>query len=291
MRERKIEALEKMKVGANQNQLQSIDRAIRDARDPEAAYRERHTLLEHLFLRMLQAQVEDKGELGEELNLVQLSLLNPIKSQLDRSGWMHDEKNAMIDMAEIFREMNGKTIVIGQGGPKVDGDVIYLPKGEALEPTRLNAVFVNMSVQGHTKNDGRQYLINQAAADELRARDPELARLLTQKDSSYRVAEQIAERALKLNGSALTINCASGKDRTGAVCSRLILKSLPKELYESSKDMVFDPNSASARVVKDNTSVVVLKIDPRQVFFFPGVSTAAKARFLWDLSRFPFSPV
>jgi hypothetical protein len=60
---------------------------------------------------------------------------------------------------------------------------------------------------------------------------------------------------------------------------------MPPDYQEVYKNRLLDSDSVAASVVYDNTKIKVLKVDPREVFFFPGLSTAAKARFLWDQAR------
>lgn len=273
----------------NEDQALALERALLELNDVEKTIQERRAGLQSVFIEMLQQQVVNKGVEGDRFLLMQLSLLNPEKNKWDETGWMHNEGNAILDMAEMYKEMDGKKIVIGEEAhPRVTEDAIYLPIGSEKKTVILDAAFMNFSVQGHTKNDGIQREVNVQAVHVLAryANNPAAAPLLDAlrgQSSNYKVAENVGMEALKLG--ALTINCASGKDRTGAVAGRLALKHLPRDYEYKYKNQLLDSDGVAANVVYDNTKVKVLKVDPREVFFFPGLSTAAKARFLWNQAR------
>ncbi|MCB1113805.1 MAG: hypothetical protein KDK62_03530 [Chlamydiia bacterium] len=278
---KKSKTTDSVKRRSLENKIASVEFAMNQLLHLDDTVEERRTVLREVFKEMLQEQVNNRGVKDGEFLLVQLSLLNPEKSHLDSTGWMHDERNAMLDMAEIYEEFDYKE--------KEDNKIDFI---EGVEPFKLNAVFINISVQGHTKNDGVQRDLNRKAfyrLSELGVVDEGLVRVLTGQKSNYQAAEDIGMGILKSGGS-LVINCASGKDRTGAVSARLILRHMPPDLYQWQKNHIFERFSVAARIVKDNTDISVLKVDPREIFTFPGISTATKVRFLFSqIQTFIFS--
>lgn len=290
--EARLAKIEQLKAfpAVNDNQRASIARAINQLENIDRTILERRTILEGYFLETLNAQVEKKGIKGEEFVLTHLSLLNQKKSALDSTGWMHNEGNSIEDMAEIFKEMRGKEIIFGQGGPAVKGHRIFLPQISDQQQVRLIPIFMNVSVQGNLSNTGLQAAVNQDNFEYLRdivpEDSPELANLkilLAEESSSYVLAEQVGIQLRNLG--ALSVCCASAKDRTGFISARLIQRKLapfiPNDMAKKFEREVLAADSPAARVVCENTGINVLKVDPRVVNSLPGLSSQSKVRFIY----------
>lgn len=288
--------------------------------------REREFVLENQMLQLVQGQVEKnlaKIQMDEKqtiLPLVHVALLNREIDKVDPSGWVHNEANEMADMHEIFKEFAGKILIFDGKGPYIDVDGnVHLAQsligedGKARQ-MKLDSTFVNISVQGHCKNDGIQREINkdsiphliaiatkkaQAAPQNKEIREGlklllDVERKLKEDKSTYQIAEDLSVAFLKL-GIPLSIGCLSAKDRTGYVGARLIVHFVGEEmenhpqLQESPNAFkklkhkfelsVLDKDACATKTVEDNTKVNVLKCS---AFSLPGYSAgvAGKARRL-----------
>lgn len=285
----------------------SIDYALaglKDIRTLEKNIAERRNVLTEQMLQLVIEQVNKNQKKitsmksGDTFDLVHLSLLNPKNSELDKNGWMHDETNSMLDMVEIFTEFGidlkndrAKKLIFDGEGPFIDDQGnIHLPKlenqSQMPQELILDTIFLNISVQGHTKNDGIQREINQKAFQKIKSKKEtsenfESLRLieadLGKKKSSYKIAEELSIALLK-NGMILSIGCLSAKDRTGVVADRIIIhffeediikkqqedpvnfsKSKVRKLIHLYRISLFNPDSPAVLVVKDNTGSVFIK--------------------------------
>lgn len=227
---------------------------------------ERSFYLETQFMHLLMGQVEKNESQvtdpkNQSFSLIHLALLNQKTNKTDRSGWQHNEANQMQDMQAIFQAFNGKNMIFDGKGPYVDvkGNV-HMPQKMLVDgharKMRIDANFMNVSVQGHMKNDGLQAEINKKAIAKLleKAGDKaykafvrgtslppgyteglELLKKvkadLDNGKSSYQVAEDLSVALTKM-GMPTSIGCMAAKDRTGFVSARTILR----HLYERMKD-------------------------------------------------------
>lgn len=246
--------------------------------DPHSAETaDRRAVLDNQMVQLLDSQVrgwlkrqENLKALPNHFVLSQTSLLNPFKAkEVKEGGFVRSERNYMLDMEEIFKEFNNKTLVLD---PKatvayIDADdKIHIP-AEGLKASKeitLTTSFFNVSVQVTTKNKGIQQEVNDLAFDSLRARVKastfeglpkqyvktvtleklredlitkinDLQTRLNEEGGSYELAAQLIhlqeEVALSDGaGSAKGINCFSGKDRTGEVAKYLVRDCYAKAL-------------------------------------------------------------
>lgn len=239
------------------------------------------------MFQLIQAQAlkhPDEVILKRELSIVHMSLLNPQKMQLDKTGWAHFENNEIEDMREIFAEFEGKKVVFDGNG------VHFADDRNDPEAVVIKTIFFNISVQGHQKNDSEQKLINQQAlqkvypfisSPESRSLFQKIQLDLNQGKSSYTVAEDISTLLMILK-LPTSIGCLSAKDRTGYVAYRTQCRMLARKLDESTLSekqkkqlntyfgsQGLGAESGASLVVEDNTSCRFLKVSP---FTLPGLS-------------------
>jgi len=193
---------------------------------------ERRRFLQTQMVQLVAAQARMNPDLIEngQFNLIHLCWLNHTLKSLDPSGWMHDERVEMEDMAEIFKEFNGKKLIFDGSGPRLDKDTIFLPLQEGIDnktAITLNTFFFSTTVQGHKKNDKEQAAINLENLQAVKAKFPHFfqgtdleARLQPNKPSNYTLAEDLMYLFLKK--FAVSGGCLSAKDRTGFVTARII---------------------------------------------------------------------
>ncbi len=304
-----LDGQQKLIKDKNSKQYQSLEFAIKQL-SPEnvkQALQERRYILQQQMLRLVQTQIEqNKGSENEkELNMTHVALLNPKKKDFDKSGWMHDEENEIIDMQEIFSECDGKEVFLdGSDPPKVDdkGNLHLSLKNESNSSMKLNANFFNIPVQGHSTqsvtNFEKKYEVNTTALKKLNEAfeqlplekqtetlKKEIASIKKRLDagkSDYQLAEDVSVLLLKM-GQKLSMGCLSAKDRTGYVASRTDARMLGEtidkksdltaskkhRLKEKFGAMAFDEHGVAARIVEANTGVKTLKVSP---FKLPGLT-------------------
>ncbi len=282
----------------------------------QTTIQERRHTLSCQMLQLIQGQIEKNLKIFSDdpsqpvlnplstFDLIHLGLLNPKLNDIRTDiGWVHDEFNQIMDMHEIFSEFNGKTIFFDGKGPCIDSDgnihvnqLLKNPLGN-VRWTTLRTHFINISVQGHTKNDGLQQLINQKSMPELikiahqkaqehpskQSFQSGLQLLLTvQKNlkkskSNYSLAESFSVAILKLE-LVFSMGCFGAKDRTGLVAGRTAvlfiheelenhpkLKKQPKVLHKLKKrfsESVLSKDKCAARIAYENTQMDVLKCSP-----------------------------
>jgi hypothetical protein len=333
LRGEKVEEVEKEKA-KNKKQKQSLKYALKELGSQvaiTAAIKKRKKILASQFLLLLSAQIEKNPSLidGGEFNLAHVALLNPQKHDFDKSGWMHDEENEALDMAEIFEEFNGVKISFESARsktPRYDEDVrgkittVYLPKPSGIKDGEctLRTFFSNICVQsvsgsnfykksifcdGESDNTGAQKNINDKTLTRLGGVFSNInGRLNTNAGkgtSTYAVAEELCTKMLERGNIALSFGCLSAKDRTGFVAGRIAVKkrlgsSDNKELeQELSMDIL--RKGCAVQCVYDNTrSKNGLSVSPLKV---PGsASISSRIRYIPKVdklrSKLPFtSPI
>lgn len=260
----------------------------------------------HLLARQMEKHEQEQETDGRVFELAHIALLNPTKSKLDETGWMHDEYNELMDMYEIFKEFNGYKIQLSETVPYVDPDqqIVYLPRHHPAnegKKLKLKTYFFNISVQGQ-KNEGVQERINSENLQDLaQARGWESGSLpkdvqdlrerLIKKESNHDVAEDFMLALHNHSRSvAVSLGCVSAKDRTKVVVEDVRCKffsqvwNKPKHqaAMETFRDQAWsDKNNASNLVIEDNNPGV------RAAKFNPGwikakISRIAKAYFAWQ---------
>lgn len=291
--DRKIADLQKMNPKTDK-QRQAVDHAInlfKKCRGSPAyldfVIQDRKAFLEDQMTQLVSAQIEENlslcGDLGNRSNftMFHLGLLNRKAKYLkNENGWVHIEEHMMADMAQIFKEWRGKTLLFDGKGPFVDDQgVVHLPmelRDANGNPKilKLQSFFMNTSVQVHTKNDGIQATINLetrfAMGDILEGETEEfkkcMDRIVLKGESSFEVAEDLLlalpENAAKSQG------CLSCKDRGGTVGARVVLRKLEKaaKLTQSTMNRfvnaMYDEDKGLIGIIKRNTGAKVAKVDP-----------------------------
>jgi len=199
--------------------------------------------LEQKMIVVLQGYLESSAEALREdvpFYFMQLSLLNPSKKKIERSGFAHIEARNMEDMYEVYKLFEGRRIIFESDlqAPYIDGrGQVYMPKpaGCTASSVVVQPLFVNVSVQGHKAKDlVVQQTLNERAFGVLRLMleqrgERELfeqcCRRMERRESSYELAEDMAVVAHSL-GVAVGMNCFSAKDRTMYVAFRFLRRSL-----------------------------------------------------------------
>jgi hypothetical protein len=259
------------------DRLASAERAKKLLENVDTTLENRKKVLQRQMLQVVTEQLNanpDKIKEGEPFNLFQVSLLNLKKKHLDSTGWMHDEEVAYEDMRRIMHEFQDMKVMLGgKEAPKIDTDqkTIFIPSEKNAEIT-LNTFVFNISPQGNLKNDDVQLYDNSVELDRLKAKHPDffdkhdhLRNRLVGDDSGYDLAEDlsacIADHLKNDTHGSLGINCMSGKDRTGFVAARLMIRNLPSS--EKFAKKILNKDYPATKVVEDNTpGVRVLKIHP-----------------------------
>jgi hypothetical protein len=312
----------KKKRKKNTPKIFAVEYALRQL-NPEhliSTIRERQQILDNQVLLLVQAQVSKKlskikttkqenGKMMPEFHFTHIGFLNRKKSVQDSVGWEHDETNEIIDMDTAFRQFDlgkfskGTTLIFDGKGPYIDteGNIHVAEKIEENgkpKQVRLRPHFLNISVQGHMKNDGIQKEINGPALDQLitlagqtidnlkdKAQQQkasegltELRRikaLLNQGESNYKIAEDLSVALLKL-GMPFSMGCLSAKDRTGIVGGRIIIRyvtAYAETLYKDSNIKfaklkrklnfyLLSKFGSASLVAWDNTRVKIIKCSP-----------------------------
>lgn len=206
------------------------------------------------------------------------------------------ERTQAFDMKAIYDELDGKKIFFDPytKGPFID------ERGEIHMPVELNqgkkgakilsTVFLNISVQGNTKNEGAQQAINEDAIAKLR-------KLETDVTISEKIGKQFSEilkglytediKAYDLTDIALdvfsdfsyvSVDCYGGKDRTGLVLANVTHRKL-ENLISGGKPMTTEGKQLLARlgkeligkeglaalVVEDNVGHRIIKLLPYDI--------------------------
>lgn len=250
---------------SNKGKLLALDYAIEQLQPEQIrqTIQERRHILNNQMLQLVQGQVERHltGVANDPFqitfNLTHLGLLNRKTDKQDPTGWAHNEAFQMTDMHEAFVEFAGKTLIFDGKGPAIDADGHVHLAQELLDSSgnprklRLETNFVNMTVQGHTKNDGIQQEINKKnmaqlfeAAERQVLSNPNDKEMLeglkllqfVQKqfiegESSYLMAETFSIALIKLK-LPMSMGCLSAKDRTGMVGGRTILNFVKESMYK-----------------------------------------------------------
>lgn len=168
--------------------LYSARYALEQLKNPDSishAIVDREMFLQNKMLQLISTQLDAHPPKTDQtqFNIAQLTLLNPKKNTMDK-GWAHNETNQMLDMYEMFNDFNGKKVVfdVPEGkGPYIDldGNPHFSKKEGFPDELHLNMFFFNLSVQGHTKNDGLQKTINEKGFEDLRNHFSKLNQLKT----------------------------------------------------------------------------------------------------------------
>ena len=289
------------------NKVASLDYALeglRDLKSIDKSVTERRKVLSEQMLQLVIEQVEKNQDKissqpnGGVFDLIHVGLLNPKNSECDSLGWMHDEANQMLDMAEIFKEFaidpetgKHKKLIFDGKGPFIDDHGnIHLPslRCQDVMPQELilDTIFFNVSVQGHNKNDGIQKAINREGMQKLKAKKKDsphvtnfesIEKLFESGKSNYKIAESLSIALIQAN-FVISIGCLSAKDRTGVVADRIIIHFFEQRIHQFQQEdpekltkakmekllhkyqiSLFDPKSPAALIVKDNTGSVIVK--------------------------------
>lgn len=188
----------------------------------------------------------------QEVIYGRIGLIDPKKkADVNRDGFVNYERTQALDMAAIYRELNGRSIVFdirdASMGPYIDRENrIHMPRSfyqgaHPLEPVTLNAIYVNISAQGNTKNEGLQKGINARALNTMGALvaknlipSNEYTKLKEKLKHSHRDPFETAHHAMKLFSKLgyASADCFGGKDRTGYALA-LITNDLLEEVAEN----------------------------------------------------------
>lgn len=248
----------------------------------------------------------------DTVTLGRVSMLDGIKPPIDDGSFVLNEKNQMLDMEAIYETLQGKQLVFDGRGPFLDDEgKVHLPfklKDANGDPVvkKLDVVYFNISAQGNIKNEGPQLAINARAmellydkvdkrcnelvaegrlndADALSGRMRTLEKYLAEgPEDGFDTAEEAAMLLVDC-GSLLSINCFSGKDRTGLLAELITnnrLKSVARDLElkgNSRKALMarwgrqaMGREGLACRIVADNTGHKALKLSVPRVRLLVG---------------------
>lgn len=252
----------------------------------EATIAARRIHLEDQFLQLVMQHVNSSNRLDQltDFSMIHVGLLCQDKEEIDNTGWNHNEANEMSDMAEIFNEFRGKSIIFDGTGPFIDekGN-IHVPKQVKNKSLTLNPFFVNSSVQGHSKKSKNKTAIdiNLNSFKELKKLLSNHEEILTEmslifdkgNDTSYVTAINLIYWARQAD-LMISTGCLSAKDRTGFTCAGdsvlnqmhdLPLAGKRKFMKEQMKK-----DAPPVLVVRDNNpDTHIIKVTP---FFIPKIT-------------------
>lgn len=270
-----------------------------DPKSIDTIIQERELRVRDQFLHLVNAQAE-KGKIKDgKLDLAHVALLNPKKSKLDKTGWIHDEGTMLQDMEAIFNQYNGSDIKFHPDGPFVDSDGIIHLKGDPdkQSPVKLNAFLVNVNVQGKKVKDA-SYISQKLT--QLLSMNPELKddpdfiqirdKLAEGKCAPHEIAEDFSLLLHKM-GKGLSLGCMSVKDRTLVVAEGVVVKALKKHFTDKtdSKELqnlqedIWKGDCGSSKVLQDDTNVRYAKFQPKWIS--SGVSLRTKIDFAWGAAK------
>lgn len=265
-----------------------------------------------------------------------VSMLDGLKPGRKDGDFVLNEKNQMLDMQVTYEYLNGKTLVFDGTGPFVDlENNIHIPvvisnEDKIAVSKPLQTIYFNISTQGNIENEGPQQKINERALEQMRSAvqkaclalvksgDHDKAQALESRLQSLSKAlgeggkvsngfksAEVASLILQEIGALLSINCFSGKDRTGLLAEMLALNYLKNELArlgvkeKSIKVTVakwgrqtMAPDGLASKVVKDNTGFRTLKVTPAKLPVLKGVlGTVSRVALLTSaVSTFVLKP-
>lgn len=316
-----VEDLAKVKIRLNklESATYALKQLLRISSTPNgltAVIKERRRILQDKMLQLIEIQMKEHPECFKDgvFKMAHLGLINWEEVSLDDSGWMHDEGNAIKDMAAIFEEFNGKRIRVVA---PTDSDHLSVPylhyeTGAIIVPStlaprllgkelNLQAIYVNMSVQKHIENDGIQHAVNAKALQYLMdsgLKETPLYKKIEKFQEagfdgtkSYQAASEMGVELMD-SGFALSEGCSSCKDR-GGIVAVLIMMHL-SDLYVKSalskkevvtgitnirraqiKKEILEKWTILVRIIFENSGIIAVKTDPRLV---PGLSNMGKLR-------------
>lgn len=245
--------------------------------------------LEDQFLQLVMQHVNSTHQIDvlTDFPMIHVGLLCQDKKEIDPTGWNHNEANEMADMAEIFNEFRGKSIIFDGTGPFIDvhGN-IHAPKQSKHASLTLAPFFVNSSVQGHSEKGKNKSAIeiNQSTFAELKKRLQNnpialngLASIFEKgNDTSYLTAINLIYYA-RLAKLMISTGCLSAKDRTGFTCAGDAvlnqMDQLPLAGQRKFMKKQMQKESPPVLVVRDNNpDTHIIKVTP---FFIPKVTDTA----------------
>lgn len=276
-------------------------------------YAQRQRCLQDQMLQLLTMHMESridqlKDPLSPEnrtgtLVIGQVSLLNPkCKGQKAKKygTFVQDERNQMMDMATIFEQFEGKTLIFDGKGPFIDEHGrVHLPK-KILDPVdgspkelTLKTLFFNVAVERSSRNQDDQGRINEAGLQKLeslirrqgdQARINQLRRALAGGKSNDEIAQSIAQLMMDV-GACVGINCFSGKDRTGRIGVRMILGALKRTVdglglglkraqavMKAFGKQAWSKMGVSMQIVRQNTQLLAIKVEKLAFWKIHGMS-------------------
>ncbi len=237
---RKVKALNKSLKSADKTQKITIRYALNQLRSPhelQRAINERRTYLQLQMLQLIHEQLKNTdGKIGPTFNMMHLLLLTENNKAMDPdNNWYKHEGNFMMDMAEIFNEFEGATILFKTGAAapyirEIEGEKhLYFPYIDgAPEKTTLQPAFINLAVQlraGYKKELKQraifsQWLVKVKKYSGQQGEDAELKGLIRRfanGESDYSLGRDIIIYA-RNKGFRCSTGCMSAKDRTGVLC-------------------------------------------------------------------------
>lgn len=266
---------------------------------------------------------DSKGE--NTMRMTHIGLLNP-KADVDfqEGGWAHIESNQILDMEAAFKSIDNLVIKVRDEpgtffDENLDGSVVMYVSADEIEwageipsEIKLETCFMNLSVQGHTTNDGIQAEHNQAEINKLEqwiatdtnlteedkgSLNEELAklkdRLESKKESSFDLAADLALFVEKF--SAMSEGCLSCKDRGGTVAEMIAIKLIEqtwtkeattdqqktvKKAIKEFNNEILDKESPCIKVINDCTGTSIAKVDYR---LLKNMDTSVRVRKLGEL--------
>jgi hypothetical protein len=260
-------------------QLAGVEFALSELRDLPNTLIKRRTILQTQALQLVQKQMEERYHGHDaEFSMVHLSLLRESDKKVSANGWIHAEANRMLDMAEIFKEIDQSKIIIDSHGPFVDADGnfhINLPgRGKKLQTVKLNAFFFNVSTrEGKAGREVERKINTESLERYARAnatsKTEELRKLIFESGQyGFLGATEVGKFFLQ-SDIATSIGCLSAKDRT-AMVSAMIVRDFTGQGHDDFLSSLADDNGIAHQIVKENS---------------PNNSGKVKAAFLPLLSK------
>ena len=247
---------------------------------------------------------------GQTWPIFNLSLMNENLDKIDGSGFIHRERVMMEEMAWVFKEFQGKELVFDGKGPYMDSEGnLHMEQDLGGKRLKIQPVFMNLSVQGSRRIRETQEQINSESIalllellppGDLQERARRLQERLDHHESSFDLANEFAVLAHKA-GFPISLNCFSGKDRTGAQSSFLVDSTALKEAVEATVPQaervnarlsqlsrrLFSKSGVAIHITYRNTETRVLKVMPWKMgqITHATIGKITRLHAYWDAAR------
>lgn len=309
-KEKQLEELKAKKSARHQVLLHQASSLIMDALKQK----------EEAFKKAQENPDADFSFKNGKFSYVQMGLVNEDKAgKINKNA--REERAMMMDQAYIFQFLNGKNVIFDGKGFIDDKGVIHAPykisKGKQCVKLQSYITHYNFSTQGHSKNTGAQKEINDRAWKKTQEkanlymcwmRDNQAS--LTEQtkfigdynslkerygrgESNETMAAEMVEFEQMMD-ACITVNCMSGKDRTGDLVNILKARTITKEIANREETRLAHTSAKvtkefrrnihirmAQKMMKKGTSLKVAKLNT-------GIAAFKLSKMIWGMDGLTF---